>query len=435
MRITILTYGSRGDVQPFLALAIGLQKAGYQLKLAAPHRFESFVTANNVPFVPLAGDPEVISQGLNDAGANPLGMLRAMSDYIFSIADQVARKAFDACTDADLIIHSFLFTTGGHSLARKLGIPDVSVQTFPIFAPTRAFPPVSMPDLPPGSLSYFFHWLTTQIFWHGGNMGFRRLRKADLDTFDLKLYWPFHTDGSRLRTPLVLAYSPTVVTRPDDWSAPHIHIPGYLFLESPDSYQPPVALTDFLSAGKPPVCVSFGSMIHHDAERIYCVVFDALRRTGNRAVVLSGWSDLSRSGAVELLAEQSADVLVMDAVPHDWLLPRCKAMIHHGGAGTTAAGLRSGIPNLVVSFAADQPFWGARVRAIGAGPQPIPVKKLTAEKLIAALVEAGGDAVRNGALATGRKIRAEDGVRTAVKLIEEYAVNGQKSYKSTFFKD
>jgi len=159
MKITILTYGSRGDVQPFLALAVGLQNAGHQIKLAAPHRFEAFVNQQGVHFVPLAGDPEIISQRLNDAGANPIGMLRAISDYIFSIAGQVAHQAFVACDGTDLIVHSFLFTTGGHSLARKLGIPDVSVQTFPIFVPTRAIPPVSMPNLPPGMLSYFFHWL------------------------------------------------------------------------------------------------------------------------------------------------------------------------------------------------------------------------------------------------------------------------------------
>ena len=162
MNITILTYGSRGDVQPFLALAIGLQKAGHTVKLAAPHRFVGFVAKHRVPFVPLAGDPEVISERLNNAGQNPLRMVHAMGEYIFSIADQVARQAFVACDNADLIIHSFLFTTGGHSMARKLGILDISVQTFPIFAHTHAFPPVSMPGLPPGFLSYFGHWLHTQ---------------------------------------------------------------------------------------------------------------------------------------------------------------------------------------------------------------------------------------------------------------------------------
>jgi sterol 3beta-glucosyltransferase len=274
--------------------------------------------------------------------------------------------------------------------------------------------------LPPGPLSYFFHWLTTQIFWHGGNVGFRRLRKTDPETFDLVLRWPFNRDGNRLATPLLLACSSTVIPRPHDWSAPHIHIPGYFFLELSDSYQPPVTLNNFMSAGEPPVCVSFGSMIHHEAERIYRVVFDSMRKTGNRAVILSGWDSLS--------VQQSENVLVMDDIPHDWLLPRCKAVVHHGGAGTTAAGLHSGIPNIVVPFAADQPFWGARVHAIGAGPQPIPVKRLTVHNLSAALVDVKDDAIRNGAQVASRKIRAENGVGVAIKTIEEYTARRRKNH-------
>jgi sterol 3beta-glucosyltransferase len=427
MKITILTYGSRGDVQPFLALALGLQKAGHIVKLAAPHRFADFVNKHKVPFVPLAGDPEIISQRLNDAGANPIRMIRAMSDYLFSIADQVARKAFAACEDADLIIHSFAFTTGGHSLARKRGIPDISVQTFPAFAPTRGIPPIALPDLPPGLLGYFFHWLFTQVFWHGGNLGFKRLQKADPDFFDLDLYWPFAPDDSRLITPLLLACSPTVIPRPDDWYSPHIHIPGYFFLDSEDSYHPPSELDDFLGFGEPPVCVTFGSMVNRNAERIYRFVLDALEQMKNRAIILSGWSSMQN-------VDLPNNVLVMESVPHNWLLPRCKTVIHHGGAGTTAAGLRSGIPNLVVSFAADQPFWGARVHAIGAGPQPISVKKLTVEKLVSALVEADRDALRNSAQAVARKICAEDGVRTTVKLIENYVAKWHKSSQSKYFK-
>jgi len=426
MKITILTYGSRGDVQPFIALAVGLQKAGHAVRLAAPHRFEDFASTYGIPFVPLAGDPEIISQRLNDAGANPISMVRAMSDYIFSIADQVARQAFAACDEADLIVHSFLFTTGGHSLARKLGIPDISIQTFPIFAPTRAFPPVSMPDLPPGPLSYFFHWLTTQIFWHGGNAGFRRLKKANPDTFNLDLYWPFSPDGDRLRTPLLLASSPMVIPRPDDWTAPHIHIPGYFFLNTRDTYQPSAALAGFLAGGEPPICVTFGSMIHRDSERIYRAVLDAIDQTGNRAVILTGWDGLRENYLPE-------NIFVAESVPHDWLFLRCKAVIHHGGAGTTAAGLRAGIPNIVVSFAADQPFWGKRLYAIGAGPRPIRVRKLTANRLSAALVEANGDAVRNGAQAAGRTIRMETGVGQTVTFIEEYVAKWRESPQSPIF--
>jgi len=427
MKITILTYGSRGDVQPFLALALGLQNAGHTVKLAGPHRFADFVEERRVSFIPLAGDPEIISQRLNDADRNPVRMVRAMSDYIFSIADQVASQAFASCENADLVIHSFLFTTGGHSVARKLGIPDVSVQTFPIFAPTRAFPPVSMPGLSPGILSYFGHWLHTQIFWYGGNLGFKRLQKNIPNFFDLDLHWPFTPDNARLMTPLLLACSPMVIPHPEDWSPSHIHIPGYFFLDSSDTYEPPAELDNFLAAGEPPVCVTFGSMIHRDTMRIYQSVFEALDKTKNRAIILSGWSDMQN-------LEVPKSILVMKSVPHDWLLPRCKAVIHHGGAGTTAAGLRSGIPNLVVSFAADQPFWGARVHAIGAGPRPIPVKKLTTEKLVAALIETDNDILRNSTQAVGRKIRAENGVEDSVKFIETYVAKWHKSSQSEFFK-
>jgi sterol 3beta-glucosyltransferase len=177
--------------------------------------------------------------------------------------------------------------------------------------------------------------LNTQIFWHGGKIGLKRLRKASPEVFNLELHWPFHPDENRLKTPLLLACSPTVVPRPDDWSA--THIPGYFFLESPPSYQPPEALADFLSAGEPPVCVSFGSMIHREAERIYRVICDALSKTGTRAVVIRGWNNLS--------CEQFAGILMLDDIPHDWLFPRCKAVIHHGGAGATAGGLRAGIPS------------------------------------------------------------------------------------------
>ena len=426
MNITILTYGSRGDVQPFLALAVGLQKAGHTVKLAAPHRFADFVSKREVSFVPLAGDPEVISERLNVAGANPIGMVRSISDYVFSIGDQVVRQAFAACDAADLIIHSFLFTTGGHSLARKLNIPDISVQTFPIFAHTRVFPPVSMPGLPPGILSYFGHWLHTQIFWHGGNLGFRKLRKRLPDTFDLDLYWPFAQNGTRIKTPLILACSPTVIPRPDDWSAPHIHIPGYFFLDELDSYQPPSELADFLSAGKPPVCVTFGSTIHKNPRHIYRVVLAALEKTGNRAILLSGWSDLKNFHLPE-------NIFFTEAVPHDWLLPQCKALIHHGGAGTTAAGLRAGVPTIIVPSAADQPFWGARVHVAGAGPCPIPIKKLTVEKLVLALTEVDEEAIRNGAQTLGRNIRGENGVGQAVKIIEKCVAKWLESPQSAIF--
>lgn len=410
MNITILTYGSRGDVQPFIALARGLQKNGHQVKLAAPHRFADFVAQHNIPFAPLAGDPEEISKAFVAAGSNAIKVARSIRDYVNSIAVDVTRGAFAACDNADLIVHSFLFTTGAHSLARQRGLPDVSIQTFPIFAPTRAYPPVALSSLPAGALSYFGHWLNTQIFWYGGNSGYHRKRNQHPDVFSFDLFWPFDEKPPRRATPLLFAVSPTVLPPAPD-SAKRASVVGYFFLDSPADYQPPAELTRFLDAGPAPVCVTFGSMIHREADRIAESILGAIRIAGQRAIILTGWDGWKGRAS-------SDDVLFLESVPHDWLLPRCASVIHHGGAGTTAAGLRAGIPNIVIPFAGDQMFWGKRVRAIGAGPRPINVKELTATHLASALAEAEESALRNRAQATGRAIRNEDGVRDAIRVVE-----------------
>jgi sterol 3beta-glucosyltransferase len=153
-------------------------------------------------------------------------------------------------------------------------------------------------------------------------------------------------------------------------------------------------------------------MINRQAERIYKVVAEAIAKSHHRAIFLTGWGDWKADPVPE-------NILPLQAVPHAWLLPRCKAVIHHGGAGTTAAGLRAGIPNIVIPHTADQPFWGGRVRALCAGPAPLPLKKLTAPRLLAALAEAESPPIIAAAEATGRLIRAENGVEAAIRLIEQ----------------
>jgi len=411
MHITLLTYGSRGDFQPFLALAIGLQKARHTVQLAGPGRFAEFAAQHKVPFATLTGDPEIISARFNDAGTNPVKVAHAIWKYVYAIAPQVVRDARAALAGADLVIHSFLFTTGGHTFARELGIPDVSVQTFPMFAPTQAYPNPALAGIPPGALSYFSHWLTSKVFWHGGNSGMPRLSKQFPGDFPAKLYWPFQQIDKRSPTPLLIAVSPSVLPRPGDWRSPHIHQPGYYFLDEP-AYTPPSTLRDFLAAGEPPICVSFGSMVHRDAEKIGRNVLKALVRTRQRCVLLTGWGGWTPEHIPE-------NVLFHESAPHGWLFPRCSVIVHHGGAGTTAAGLRSGRPNMVVPFAGDQLFWGKRVAALGAGPRPLPVKKLDADSLSAALERAISDpSIQQRAAKVGERIRAEDGVGESVRLIE-----------------
>jgi sterol 3beta-glucosyltransferase len=412
MNITLLTYGSRGDFQPFLALALGLQKAGHTPYLAAPGRFANLAAKFEVDFCALPGDPAEISLRLNDAGANPLRMVRSIREYVFAIAPQVVREARLALQGADLIIHSFLFTTGGHSFAREMGIPDLSVQTFPMFAPTRAFPNVAMAWLPPGPLSTLSHWLASQIFWYGGNAGLPGLKKVHPQDFPQKLFRPFKRSGDRPLTPLVLAYSPTVLPRPADWSSRHIHIPGYFFLEEPE-YAPPPELLKFLEAGDAPVCITFGSNLNREAGRIHQVMLASLAQSGQRGIILTGWGG-------KLEQEPPPHVLALAEASHAWLLPRCKAVVHHGGAGTTAAGLRAGNPNIVVPSATDQPFWAKRVAELGAGPQPIPLKHLSPTSLAAAMLAAQNDpSMRRRAAQVGERIRAENGVAETVRLVDE----------------
>jgi sterol 3beta-glucosyltransferase len=410
MKITILTYGSRGDVQPFLALAVGLQNRGHQVKLAAPCRFAELVTTYRVPFVPLAGDPEEISKRFNTAGHNAFKMVSAIRDYVNSIAVEVTRGAFAACDGADLIVHSFLFTTGAHSFARAHGIPDVSIQTFPIFAPTRMYPPVAMASLPPGAFSYFAHWLNTQVFWYGGNSGYLQKRKQHPDLFSIDLTWPFSDSPSRPPTPLLFAVSPTVLPPAPEWTN-RAKVSGYLFLDSPAGYQAPPALEDFFKAGPAPICVTFGSMIHRNSDRIAESVIRSIRGSGQRAVILTGWGDWK-------VKQSSQDIFFADTIPHDWLLPRCKAVIHHGGAGTTAAGLRAGIPNIVVPFGGDQTFWGQRVHALGAGPCPLPVRALNTDALMSALAFVDDKIMQARVRLVGEKIRKEDGVGDAIRVVQ-----------------
>jgi sterol 3beta-glucosyltransferase len=413
MRIAILTYGSRGDVQPFLPLSLGLMANGHSVKLAAPARFKDLVEDHGINFVPLAGDPQDLSRRLNNAGYNFIKILRELMDHAVEIGADVLRQTEDACMDSDLIIHTFTHAVGAHTLAREKNIPDIHVQTFPIFTPTGDYPNVTLPDLGSRSLNRLTHELSEKITWWTSQVGFERVRhRAGLPK--RKLYWPFRDDPIRPRTPILCAWSPSVLPASIDWT-PRVHVTGHYFFHRNTSDQLSIELQSFLQSGQPPVCITFGSMVNRDAERIDWSIRESLKQTGNRGIILSGWSGI--------VNRSSKDVLYLEAVPHNWLLPHCKMVIHHGGAGTTSAGLRAGIPNIVVPFTADQPFWGRRVHAIGVGPRPIPVKNLSVKKLIQAIENVESASLRARAQWIGQKIRTEDGVGESVKLIEKYFNN------------
>jgi UDP:flavonoid glycosyltransferase YjiC (YdhE family) len=210
---------------------------------------------------------------------------------------------------------------------------------------------------------------------------------------------------------VLYGYSPAVIPKPPDWGE-DTHVTGYWFLDPVEAWTPPAALVEFLEAGPPPVFVGFGSMSSRKPEETTALIVDALDRAGQRAILLSGWGGLEGARVPDT-------VFVVDAVPYSWLFPRVAAVVHHGGAGTTSAGLRAGVPSLVIPFFGDQPFWGRRVAALGVGPEPVPRRRLTAERLARALREAVTDeGMRQRAAELGARIRTEDGVGRAVAVLE-----------------
>ena len=285
------------------------------------------------------------------------------------------------------------------------------------------------------ALSRGSHQFFTQVFWHLGNLGYRGLRRGYPDVAGLELHWPFDARNPH-PTPLVIAVSPVVLPRPDDWPEAGIHLPGYLFLDAPAAYEPPRALADFLAGGEPPVCISFGSMLNRDAARIQAVALAALKRTGQRGILVRSWGPARRpQGAIAdprgigvggPCVSSAPDLLCIDEAPFDRLLPHCRALVQHGGAGTTAAALRAGVPSVVVPHAADQAFWGGRIAALGAGPRPIPIRRLTVERLAAALEQACSPGMQECAQDVGRRIAAEDGVGACVRIAEEAAAQADR---------
>ena len=413
MHVVILTYGSRGDVEPFVALADGLIRAGHTVRLCAPEKFYALISSSETQFTSLPGNPDDLVRGLvEEEGGSWWRMVRVMSSYVSPIAHEVFSLAHEASQGADVIVHSFLLTIAGHEIARDLHIPDISAQTFPVFRSTYEFPSVAFPDLRLGGLyRRLTHWVTTQTFWQGSRFIYCRVRSRYPDLPHLS-GWPF-SGAQKRKTPILYAFSPFVVPKPSDWDT-DAHVTGYWFKEKSENPANKDEIEPFLKTGAPPVFVGFGSAVSKDASRLHQKVIRAMRKASARGVISYSHDDLGGLAGSER-------ALVIGETPHQWLFPRKAAIVHHGGAGTTGAALRAGKPNIVVPHTADQPFWGRRVYTLGAGPPPIPAAKLSADKLARAIeVTLKDKTIQANASELGDQIRREDGVENAVELIERY---------------
>ena len=420
MRLTILALGSQGDVQPYIALGAALKDAGYDVRLATHINFEELVRGQGLEFFLLEGNPrEMIEteagQALMETGPNIVTHVRQLKSMANELIQQVLSGSLNACQGPDAIIHS-AFGFGGFYIAKKLGVPSIAAFIMP-FTRTRKFPSITMPQLRLGSFyNWYSHIFFEQLFWQMFRPGVEKWLRESLGLPRPSLMGDFGTMHKRGHS-IIYGYSPTVVPKPPDWGE-RIHVTGYWFLERQSNWQPPPDLLDFLQSGPPPVYVGFGSMSNRNPEEVTEIVLKALERCKQRGILLTGWGGLVKTDLPE-------HVYPIESIPFDWLFPQMTAVVHHGGAGTTASGLRAGIPTIIVPFFADQPFWGERVFRLGAGPKPIPRRQLTVERLAAAIDTVLRDpGMRKRAETIGERIRAEDGLAAAVDAISGYLKAG-----------
>ncbi len=416
MKITILALGSRGDVQPYVALGTGLRAAGHAVRVITTLDFASLVTSYGLEAVAIETRVEDMGQqqmqGLIESG-NVLKILARTGQGAQQLAEQTASAGLAAAQDADLLLGGLGSEFTGRALAEKLRIPFIPAYLVPLSA-TRHFPSILLPTPAPRLPAWangLSHRLTQQMMWQMFRGADAKARTGVLGLPPAPFWGPERAPG-QAALPILYGYSPRVVPRPPDWAA-HIHVTGYWLLPPPAAWEPPPELVQFLQAGPPPVYVGFGSMFSSNPEATAALMVAALAQSGQRGVIYGGWSGVTTANFPDT-------VFLAGSLPHSWLFPQMAAVVHHGGAGTTAAALYAGMPAIVTPFFGDQPFWGQRIAALGVGPDPIPRRQLTAEKLAAAIRKVVADqGMRERAAVLGARIRAENGIARAVSIVEQ----------------
>ena len=413
MKIFLSTMGTRGDIQPFVALGQGLQAAGHQVALCTAEGYRSFVEEHGVPYAFM--DNEFLAIIQSQAGQAAIESKRGVLAIYRQIGPIIRRsledewRAVQAFQPDAIVYHPKML--GSYHIAEKLQIPAWLSLALPFQTPTRAFP---NPMFTGVTLGGWFNRLSYRLM-DLGNVMYASVTN-DFRVKSLGLAPKGRFTRSMIKTngkpvPVLYAYSPHLVPRPADFP-PEVHVTGFWFLKQDSAWQPSPALLAFLEAGPPPVYIGFGSMSGSTSAERGRLVVAALQKAGQRGIVASGWGGLQTDTPPET-------IFPIDAAPHEWLFPRVAAVVHHGGSGTTAAGLRAGKPTVICPFIADQPFWGQVVYEQGVGPQPIPQKRLTVEGLAAAITTAVSDtALQARAAVLGSQLSAEDGVACAVSLIE-----------------
>jgi UDP:flavonoid glycosyltransferase YjiC (YdhE family) len=456
LNIVIMVIGSRGDVQPFLKIGKVLKEEyGHRVRIATHPAFRDLVEKDcGLEFFSVGGDPsELMAFMVKNPGMIPkldtvkagdIGRRRAAMAEMFDGFWKACVNATDNKKDnrnlktmgekspfvADAIIANPPSFAHIHC-AEALGVPLHLMFTFP-YTPTQAFPHplanIKKTNVDPGYTNFMSYPLVEMMVWQGlGDLvNDFRVKTLGLD--------PIHTlwaPGSiyRLHVPFSYLWSPALVPKPDDWGH-HIDISGFVFLDLASSFKPPQSLVDFLEAGEQPIYIGFGSIVVDDADKFTEMIFDAVNRAGVRALVSKGWGGLGQDNAPK-------NIFMLENTPHDWLFPRVRACIIHGGAGTTAIALKCGKPTMIVPFFGDQHFWGAMVANAKAGPGPVPYKQLSAEKLAEGIKYCLTEEASDSAKKISQSIESEgNGAHNAVVAFHHHLkLTGEESMRCSILSD
>ncbi|KAH9670929.1 sterol 3-beta-glucosyltransferase ugt80a2 [Citrus sinensis] len=423
LHIVMLIVGTRGDVQPFVAIGKRLQEDGHRVRLATHANFKDFVLGAGLEFFPLGGDPKILAgymvknKGFLPSGPSEIPIQRnQLKEIIYSL--------LPACKDPDpdtmvpfkpdaIIANPPAY---GHThVAESLKVPLHIIFTMP-WTPTSEFPhPLSRVKQPVAyRLSY---QIVDALIWLGIRDMINDFRKKRLNL--RRVTYLSGSYSSPLDVPYAYIWSPHLVPKPKDWG-PKIDVVGFCFLDLASTYEPPDSLVKWLEDGEKPIYIGFGSLPVEEPEKMTEIIVKALEITGHRGIINKGWGGLGN------LAESKDFLYLLDNCPHDWLFSRCLAVVHHGGAGTTAAGLKAACPTTIVPFFGDQPFWGERVHARGLGPAPIPVDEFSLDKLVDAIRFMLHPKVKERAVELAKAMENEDGVTGAVKAFYKH-FPGKKS--------
>lgn len=417
LKIAMLIVGTRGDVQPFLAMARRLQEYGHHVRLATHANFKSFVRSAGVDFYPLGGDPRVLAgymarnKGFIPSGPGEISIQRKQLKTIIE-------SLLPACTEPDtetglhfraqaIIANPPAY---GHThVAEALGVPLHIFFTMP-WTPTYEFPH-PLARVPQSAGNWLSYVIVELLIWWGIRSYINDFRKRKLKLAPIAYFSTYR--GSISHLPTGYMWSPHLVPKPSDWG-PLVDVVGYCFLNLGSKYKPQEEFVEWIQKGTKPIYIGFGSMPLEDPGKTTDIIIKALTDTGQRGIVGRGWGDLGT------LLDVPDSVFLLEDCPHDWLFPQCSAVVHHGGAGTTATGLKAGCPTTIVPFFGDQFFWGDRVHQRGLGPAPIPISQLSVENLSDAIRFMLQPEVKSQAMEMAKLIENEDGVAAAVDAFHRH---------------